>query len=141
MSQEHLCSICAVPLVLEETIEGDADAVERLVCPLCGNEAYLGRFRYLPLVRQFADDSSQAKLFHCANCNIRTAGIVLNVRSECRWCPACQTPLFQYPGCCKEGLERKGELCPTCKALQVVKVSKPSVDQRTAHTPRGGAWS
>ena|SRR3989338_9162833 len=136
-----LCQHCQTAMQVMETIEGGADVVERLVCPICGRESYLGKFTFLPMLRQASAGESQQKLFHCSKCSIHTAGIVLDVRSECRWCPLCHTPLFQYEGCDKKRLEKEGGLCPTCHALNLVKEAKPQVDERSSHPLRGGAWN
>ncbi|MDO8594429.1 MAG: hypothetical protein Q7R93_02860 [bacterium] len=141
MTNEVLCEQCNTVLTVQQKIDGGGDTIERLTCPKCGKESYLGRFVLQPTVRQSGTAGSQPKVFHCAKCNIRTAGIVLDVQSECRWCPSCQTPLFQYADCCKQRLEQEGKLCPTCQALQAVKVSKPSIDERTSNSLRGRPWS
>lgn len=135
------CNKCQTQMKLQESIDGGGDSIERYTCPKCGKESYLGKFTFRPLLRQVDADASRQKLFHCARCNIRTAGVVLNVKSECRWCPICHTPLFQYSECERERLEREGTLCPTCHAFNLVKEAKPHIDERTAQERRGGAWN
>ncbi|HEY4508364.1 MAG TPA: hypothetical protein VJJ55_01760 [Candidatus Paceibacterota bacterium] len=136
-----LCSLCQTEMKLHGSIEGGVDVVERYACLKCGRESYLGKFTFRPMLRQASAGESRQKLFHCPQCDIRTAGIVLDVRSECRWCPLCHAPLFQYEGCDKERLEKEGIFCPTCHALNLVKEAKPQVDERSSHPPRGGAWN
>ncbi|MDO8590364.1 MAG: hypothetical protein Q7R65_00095, partial [bacterium] len=71
---------------------------------------------------------------------IRTSGIVINVKSECRWCPLCHAPLFQYAECDRKRLEQCEGLCPTCCALNTVKYAKPHIDHRSTIIPKGGVW-
>lgn len=135
------CDTCTIAMELRESIEGGGDSIERYVCPKCGKESYLGKFTFRPLMRQSDASASRPGIFYCKQCDIRTAGIVLDVKSECRWCPICRAPLFQYEGCERERLEKKGKFCRTCLALNVVREAKPTIDQHSSDPPRGGAWN
>ena len=135
-----LCSLCQTEMKLQESIEGGDDTIERYACPVCGKEVYGGRFSSRPLTRT-GSDGSRARIFYCTKCNIRTSGIVLDVKSECRWCPLCRKPLFQYDGCCRGKLEKSGTLCTTCCALNIVRSGKPIVDESMPHSSANGAWN
>lgn len=76
---------------------------------------------------------------YCSSCGVRTAGAVIDVKSECRWCPICGQALFQYAGCERERLEKCGGLCETCRSINVAKEAKPAVDQKSIPT-RGPTW-
>lgn len=93
-----------------------------------------GIFRFSNLVLNYMR-------FYCSSCQIATSGIVINVESECRWCPLCRRPLIQYPGCSIVALE-KGILCEYCTAKCLLKKSKPAVDlSENLGKRRSGCWA